>query len=152
SMGLRAALFGAALVFVHEGRALAQPEDVAFDTTRTPTEAEKENARAFGREGITLYEAGQYKEALEQFREASALSPTPQATLYMARCHAKLGQLIRSLGLYSLLGDPGPDASKNARDAYAAAQEGRKALIQRIPRLTIAMPAELLAGSDVTLD
>src|SRR4029079_15478545 len=100
--------------------------------------SDKEQARSFGSEGITLYEAGKFQEALAHFHKANALYPTTQGSLYVARCNAKLGHLVRARDLYTdiVYSTPPKAASQNVRDAHAAAATELDALRPRIPTLT----------------
>jgi tetratricopeptide (TPR) repeat protein len=66
-----------------------------------------EAARAFYREG-------KYLEALEEFRKAYALTPTPALTYNMARCHERLSQWAEALQMYEKYSREATDARDRA--------------------------------------
>jgi hypothetical protein len=77
--GLSAALLTAAIMTT--GGAFAQPQDAA---TKTATEHFKS--------GTTLFQQRNFGAALEKFKASYATVPSPNSGLYIARCHAELGQ------------------------------------------------------------
>ncbi len=123
---------GAFLFTAHAGVAAAE------------TAADKATAREAATEGIRLFRAGKYADALDRLKRAEALYDVPVHLLYIARCQNKLGQLVeaaesyRSIDHYEL--PPG------APEAWiSAVNEGRKelaAIEPRVPSLRIiAVPA-----------
>jgi hypothetical protein len=101
--------------------------------------ADKATAREAATEGISLYRAGKYADALDRLKRAQALYDAPVHLLYIARAEDKLGQLVeaaetyRSLDRYTL--------PSGAPEAWTAAvDDGRKELAvlePRIPKLKI---------------
>lgn len=115
----------------------ALPASPAF--AAAPTAAERESARVKGEEGLKLFGAEKYEEALVKFGEAYALVPAPSLKLYMARCQRKIGKLVEARDLYEqivlevLPADP-PAAYTQAQ---AEAKSELEALRRRIPILQI---------------
>ncbi len=115
------------------------------------TAADKATAREAATEGIGLYRAGKYADAIDRLRRAQALYDAPVHLLYIARAEDKLGQLVEAAENYRLLDryalPPG------APEAWTAAvEDGRKelALLEpRVPKLRIL--AEPASPKDATL-
>ena len=110
------------------------------------TAADKATAREAATEGIKLYRAGNYADALDRLRRAQALYDAPVHLLYIARSQDKLGQLVEAAENYRLLDHYTLPAS--APEAWVSAvDDGRKELAvlePRIPTLRIvADPADL---------
>ncbi|WP_437587384.1 tetratricopeptide repeat protein [Sorangium sp. So ce1000] len=67
-------------------------------------------ARTKAYEGLKLYGADRWQEALEAFQEADRLYHAPTLVLYMARCQRKLGRLEVARDLYEqVLAEPLPE-------------------------------------------
>jgi hypothetical protein len=98
-----------------------------------------ELAIAKGREGVTLYEAGEWARALALFEEAEGLYHSPVLVLYAARSHTHLGHLVAAKKLYRSLADeriaPGSPSSWQKAQIDGAAE--LKAIDADIPRLTV---------------
>jgi hypothetical protein len=101
--------------------------------------ADKSAARQVATEGIQLFNAEKYEDALDRMRRAQALYDAPVHLLYIARAEAKLGLLVeasehyRQLDHYTLPPNP-PEAWS------AAVEDGRKELAAvepRIPKLRV---------------
>ena len=101
--------------------------------------ADKAAARQVATEGIQLFKAEKYAEALDRMRRAQALYDAPVHLLYIARAEAKLGLLVeasehyRQLDHYTLPANP-PEAWS------AAVEDGQKELASvepRIPKLRV---------------
>lgn len=150
---LRTAIVTATLLCAGTSAAQA-PSATPAAAPKPVSDADKEQARTFGREGITLYEDGKLEEAIVQFRKANALNPTPQGALYLARCYEKLGRLMRARDLYTdiVFKVPPPTATQNMRDAHAAAQTELDTLRPRIPELTVVLTGNPPATAEVTID
>jgi len=113
---------------------------VLCDVARAETSAaDKAAARQVATEGIQLFKAEKYSEALDRMRRAQALYDAPVHLLYIARAEAKLGLLVeasehyRQLDRYTLPANP-PEAWS------AAVEDGRKELASvepRIPKLRV---------------
>ncbi|AUX46588.1 hypothetical protein SOCE26_080940 [Sorangium cellulosum] len=109
-------------------------------------------ARAKGHEGLKLYGADRWQEALEAFQEADRLYHAPTLVLYMARCQRKLGKLEEARALYEqVLGEPLPDDPPPAflearKDAEVELAAVRAALRPAAPAPAAAAPAPAPAG------
>jgi hypothetical protein len=101
--------------------------------------ADKATAREVATEGIELFRAGKYPEALDRLRRAQALYDAPVHLLYIARAQEKLGQLVEASENYRLLDHYSLPAG--APPAWVSAvEDGRKelqALEPRVPKLRI---------------
>jgi hypothetical protein len=103
------------------------------------TAADKATAREAATEGINLYRAGKYADALDRLRRAQSLYDAPVHLLYIARAQDKLGQLVEAAENYRLLDHYTLPAGAPAAWT-AAVEDGRKelaALEPRIPKLRI---------------
>jgi hypothetical protein len=151
---LHAAVLATTLVVAREAGAQALPDTPPALVPKQPSDTEKEQARSLAREGVKLYDAGKLEEAISQFHRANALYPLPQGALYIARCHARLGHLVRARELYSALVSTvlPAGASQNARDAHAAAEAELTALRPRLPTLTIGLAGSPSEGIEILLD
>lgn len=118
-----------------------------------PSEASLTAARALGEEGLKLFDAGNYSQALERFEKADAVLHVPTINLYAARCLEKLGRLADALRRYgevtrAELSGTSPPAFKQAQ---IDAEKEMSALAPRVPSLMIVLegdPAEV----SVTID
>jgi PEGA domain len=82
--------------------------------------AELSKARAEFQRAIELEQAGNYTQALEQFRDVGQVRMTPQVRFHIASCEEKLGRLVTALGGYELAfadADSVGDDFKNEVDA-----------------------------------
>jgi hypothetical protein len=111
--------------------------------------ADKAVARQAATEGIQLFKAGKYPDALDRLRRAQALYDAPVHLLYIARAEEKLGLLVeasehyRQLDHYSMPPNP-PDAWT------AAVEDGQKELAAvepRVPKLRISTEPAAQAAS-----
>lgn len=104
--------------------------------------ADKATAREVATQGIELFRAGKYPEALDLLRRAQALYDAPVHLLYIARSQEKLGQLVESAENYRLLDHY--SLPSGAPPAWTAAvEDGRKelqAIEPRVPKLRILTP------------
>jgi tetratricopeptide (TPR) repeat protein len=57
-------------------------------------------ARAHFQRGLAAYEHGQFREAIEAFREADTLAPSAQLSFDVARCEERLGNARRAIAAY----------------------------------------------------
>jgi hypothetical protein len=106
-----------------------------------PQSPEDRAIALFG-EGQKLYDAGDYRNALEKFREVDSLMKgSPNARLYMARCWRELGRLPEAFELMTETVAASNEKAKSdpsylrTRDAAAAERE---AIVPKIGRLVIA--------------
>jgi tetratricopeptide (TPR) repeat protein len=64
-------------------------------------EVTNERARAYGEDGVLLYQRGAYADARESFEAALALQPGDANLLYnLAQCHDRLGHVEKAERLY----------------------------------------------------
>jgi hypothetical protein len=110
--------------------------------------ADLRKARAQFQRGIELEQAGNWAEAIQQFREVGAIRMTPQVRFHIAYCEEGLGRLVTALGGYELaLAEAdrvGPDFKTEVETAITRLRE-------RIPKLMIERGAGAEAAS-VQLD
>ena len=116
-------------------------------------ESTRNAARRIAEEGLSLFEKGQWAEALDRFERAGAAVKAPTMTLMAARSLEKLGRLVEASERYHATAAMQLDADASAafRKAQEDATKERAALLPRIPSLVIdagAAPAE----AAVTLD
>ncbi len=113
--------------------------------------SDKATARQVATEGISLYRAGKYADALDRFKRAQALYDAPVHLLYIARSEAKLGHLVEASETYRSLDHVTlPDSAPPAW--VQAVDDGRKELAvlePRVPKLRIVVHPS--APSDATL-
>lgn len=93
------------------------------------------HARALFREGIALETAGDWAAALAKFRAVADVKMTPQVRFNIAVCEEHLGRLAAALGDFQLVQDEALD--QTAQDLAAKAAEHVKAIMPRVPKLTI---------------
>ncbi|HEY4104244.1 MAG TPA: PEGA domain-containing protein [Polyangiaceae bacterium] len=85
--------------------ALALPLAAATFYPRSAEAQDKKElskARALFQRAIELEQAGNYTQALEQFRDVGQVRMTPQVRFHIASCEEKLGRLVTALGGYEL--------------------------------------------------
>lgn len=114
----------------------------------------REQARALANKGVSLFEAGQYPEAIEAFREAEKLFHAPTILLMVARANDKLGRLLEARGVYTQIVDEplANYAPPEFFEAQATAKAELTALLKRIPRVEIIVSGAGPAGAEITLD
>lgn len=109
-----------------------------------PTSADREEAKRAYTEARTLTKEGKLVEALEKFRRAHELAPTPVTRIDLARALAGQGKLIEARDL--AVSTPGmavtATETQKSRDARRDARELVITLEERIPTLTLAIPAD----------
>jgi len=88
------------------------------------TDAEKDAARILFTEGKELREAGKLELALDRFKRAHELAPTPITTLEFGRTHAMLGHLVEARRLYRSIEAMEIKPGESAK-ASAAREEGK---------------------------
>jgi hypothetical protein len=98
-----------------------------------------EQAIAKGKEGVALYEKGQWKSALALFLEADAIYHSPVLVLYAARSQRNLGRLLAARRLYrALAAEPvDPSAAEPWKKAQMDGAAELRAVEAEIPRLTV---------------
>ncbi|HEX9296439.1 MAG TPA: hypothetical protein VF881_11400 [Polyangiaceae bacterium] len=116
---------------------------LALCSSSTPAFAQSDEQRAGARslatEGATAFNEGRYKEAAEFFTKAESLVHAPPHLLFIARAHAKLGQLVKAREAYIKITReqlPG-NAPQAFRDAQSSANRELAAINPKIGSLTI---------------
>ena len=111
----------------------------SFVAAAEPDAATKEKARALGNKGLTFYDSGDYKAAMEHLEQAFRLYPAPTLGLYSARALAKMGRLTAASSRYLVVSKMAlpANASDQFKQAQTDAQTERAALVERIPRLRV---------------
>jgi hypothetical protein len=118
-------------------------------TARAEQATTSERAVELGHEGLKLFEAGRWAEALERFTQANAAAFSPVFLLYVARCQRELGHLREALRtLESLPSEPPSDAPPTWHNALGDAARERDDLRQRVPALRITGPGVKTATVD----
>lgn len=129
--------------------ALSVPRMVLADSA-----ADKATAREVATEGIGLFQAGKYADALDRLERAQALYDAPVHLLYIARSQEKLGKLVEASETYRLLDRYLLPAG--APEAWVAAvDDGRKelaALEPRVPKIRIAVAPKDAPEASVQID
>jgi len=97
--------------------------------------------------GTRLYEVGEYRQAIEEFKAAHLAKPDPAFLYNIGQCHRQLGENEQAVTLYKrfLAGSPNAPnrAEVEARVAEMESQlaaEKRKAATEIVPAATV--PAE----------
>lgn len=132
------------------GTLLSAPAAYAQD----PSPQDLASAREIGKQAVSDYKDGKYSEALDGFTRAHQLVHLSTTGLWRARSLAHLGRLVEASEQYlevrrMKLDDKASDTHRKALDEAAAE---RKALLKRIPRLTIDVGGPLPDDVTVTLD
>jgi hypothetical protein len=111
-------------------------------------------ARAKAQEGLKLYGADRWSEALASFREADTLFHAPSVTLYVARCQRKLGKLLDARTTYVriLAEDLPPGAPPAFVSAHADAGKELEIVRERLPTLQVAITGVPAAEARVTVN
>jgi hypothetical protein len=146
-----AALVAAATAFASS----ASADEVPAPRVHPPVTAEgREAARKFADKGYEQYEAGDCKAARASFEAAEERFHAPPHLLFIARCDAKLGQLMAARALFKEVLD-----EKLAADApppFVTAQGSAKSELDeieiRLPSVEIAIRAGESGPIVVTLD
>jgi hypothetical protein len=96
-------------------------------------------ARSLATEGATAFNEGRYQDAVELFGKAESLVHAPPHLLFLARAHAKLGQLVKAREAYMKIVKETlpPNASPAFRNAQTSANDEVRAIEPRIAALTV---------------
>ena len=118
------------------------------------TSSRQEAARAAGEEGLKLFTAGKWPEALEMFRRAESEFHAVTLVLYMARCQRMRGKLVEARALYQQIAGEalGPGAPSQFLTAQVQARAELERLHQRIPGLILTFKGAPADRVRVTLD
>jgi hypothetical protein len=116
--------------------------------------ADKATARQVATEGIELYKAGKFSEALDRLRRAQELYSAPVHLLYIARAEDKLTELVEAEESYRLLDHYTLPAGAPAAwvSAVSDGQKELAALEPRIPKLRILTKPESPPEPKLTID
>jgi tetratricopeptide (TPR) repeat protein len=84
------------------GFAYSSSNALAQTTTSTApaAPASSDEAQKHAEAARALYKDGKYLEALEEFKKAYAITPTPALTYNIARCHERLSQWQEALAMF----------------------------------------------------
>jgi hypothetical protein len=112
-------------------------------------------ARKLGYSGVEAYQAGDYKTAQQKLEKAYRVLRVPSVGLWSARALVQLGQLVEASERYQELarlsatetGDPAVQ-----KKAVAEAANELKALLPRIPSVTVQVEGADAAAVKVTID
>ena len=132
--GLRGSLLGIPLL----GIALCPPSAQAQD------KKELSKARAQFQRAIEQEQAGNYTQALEQFRDVGQVRMTPQVRFHIATCEEKLGRLVTALGGYELA----------LADAETVGEDFKNEVDAAVTRLRASIPKLLIqrgTGADAAV-
>ncbi len=105
-------------------------------------------------QGVKAFEAGKPAEALEQFSRAYAIVRLPSLAVYIARSQAKLGHYTQAASFYAeatQLGD-GVGDHELQQKARSEAEQERRELLARMPRLVVQTPGVLIQGVRFQVD
>jgi hypothetical protein len=114
--------------------------------------ADKATARKLATEGIELYQAGKYSEALDKLERAEALYDAPVHLLYIARAQRALNRWVEAAETYRTLVrvklEPGaPDPFQQA------IEEGKKELAELEPKIpSLKVEVSPVVGLEVRID
>jgi len=135
---LIACLRGSALGIPLLGVALCPPSAHAQD------KKELSKARAQFQRAIEQEQAGNYTQALEQFRDVGQVRMTPQVRFHIATCEEKLGRLVTALGGYELA----------LADAETVGEDFKNEVDTAVTRLRASIPKLLIqrgAGAEAAV-
>jgi hypothetical protein len=103
------------------------------------TDEQRSAARSLATEGAAAFNDGRFKDAIDFFGKAESLVHAPPHLLFLARSHAKLGQLVAAREAYlKIIKETLPaNAPQAFRDAQTSAADEVKAIEARIGTLTV---------------
>lgn len=105
-------------------------------------------ARVHFDQGITLYERGKYREAIEQFEFAYKARAHPSIFFNLAQCHEKVGDVVAALTNYRRYREFAPAAERAELGTRIAALEASA-------KATVTQPLKVTsepAGAEVRID
>lgn len=114
----------------------------------------KAAARAAANQGLEAFKSGDYQTAVDRFERANELIRAPTHTLFLARAHEKLGNLVVARELYleldrEQLADDAPQAFVQAQ---SDARTELEALEPRVPRITVDVTGPGAEAAEVLMD
>jgi hypothetical protein len=113
-------------------------------------EDDADAARAHSSRGTRLYEVGEYRQALDEFKAAHLAKPDPAFLYNIAQCHRQLGDLEQAVTLYRrfLVASPNAanrgDVEKRVAELEAEAAARRR----RAPAESPAVPGASQTAAD----
>jgi hypothetical protein len=121
---------------------------------RAPAPASDEDlaaARKLFTDAVSDQDAKRYDTALEKFRRVQAVKDTANVRYRIATCLEALGRRAEALANYQATIRLG-EGDRTATDAVRAANEHAAELDRVIPRLTVVLPGDAPAGTQVRVD
>ncbi len=133
--------------------ALAPCRAFAAPPPRVASPADKEAARTFAEKGFEQYQAGDCPAARKSFEQAESHVHAPPHRLFIARCDAKLGQLLAARSIYQeiVAEKLAADAAPPFREAQISAKGELDEIEIRLPTLELALTAHV-AGASIAID
>jgi len=115
---------------------------------------DRAGARALATQGLKAYNEGRWAAAIELFSRAQSLVHAPPQELYLARAHAKLGQLVSAREVYIKITREPLDANapRAFRNAKATAQKELAAIGPRLPYISVVVQGAGPLPVTVTMD
>ena len=116
--------------------------------------SDKATARKLATEGIELFQAGKYAEALDKLNRAESMYDAPVHLLYIARAQSKLGQLVEATETYRRLVRVKLDAGapQAFKDAIEAGKGELAALEPTIPSLRVDVTPQNVGSLEIVID
>lgn len=111
-----------------------------------------EPARALASEGLLLYDANRFDEAIERFQRADALFPAQQYRVYLGRAYARLGKLATAARYYEQAATMPDTNAAGFMQARAVAAAELTALRPRVPKLVLQVAGPEGNEVKVTID
>lgn len=101
--------------------------------------ADVATARKLAQEGIELYGAGKYQDALDRVQRAEAIFDAPVHLLYIARCQAQLGLMVEASESYRKLArvELEANAPEAFREAVSAGKREGADVEAKVPALRL---------------
>lgn len=127
---------------------------VLSTSAQAQTAADKGTARKLALEGIDLFKAGKFADALDKLQRAQDLYDAPVHLVYIARCQAKLGLFVEAAESYRRLVRielPG-GAPQAFKDAVEDAKKELPSVEPKIAQLKIEVEPKSVKGIKVVVD
>lgn len=117
---------------------------ICHSAAADPTDADKDAARILFTEAKELRDAGKLPAALERYKRAYDLAPTPITTAELARTHAMLGHLVEARRLFRSIEkiEKKPEESAKSLAARDEAKALATDLDARIPTIIVKVAPE----------
>jgi tetratricopeptide (TPR) repeat protein len=129
--------------------ALAWPRPGLAQPRAQEASPERPEARASFDAGLAAYQEGRYRDAVERFKEADALAPSPLLSFNIAKVYERMGDNRSALGSYRayLRRLPNADNQQAVRERIVALEQTLKA--SGVQQLTVSSTP---AGATVAID